>query len=215
MWPFRKAWRAVKSVFRRKRKARKVVRRRRVANSYNGLVRVKKTKIDNRIAVAANGTIFATDTFELQDLTEFASYVALYEEYRITRITYSFKALNNTASVPNGAVGFVSTLGMIHTIIDTNDSAAPVSIQQMMNDSTYRGSVSSRNHTRSFTPKWLNVLGGSVPDQSKTGWLNTSSTNVSHYGIKWAFEGGVASGPLTSFYVEPIITYHLSFRNPQ
>ena len=213
---FRRAYRAVRSVFRRKRKApKRVVRRRRAFRGVrSGLVNVKKTIIDPRLVVTGNVTNFSSDTFELVDLPQYLSYTALYEEYRINKIVYSFKALNNMA-LPSQLAGNVSTLGMIHTTIDYNDSVAPTSIQNMMNDSSYKGTLSNRSHTRTFVPKWLNVVAGGVPNQSKTGWLNCDNVNVSHYAIKWAFEGGTTSGAPPSFYVEPIITYYVSFRNPK
>lgn len=212
MWPFRRAWRGIKRVFGRKRKTRRVVRRR--THSTRGAVHVKKVVLDARIGVLGNATAFGVDTFELSDIPQYAAYVSLYEEYRIDKIKYSFKALNNLAAA-NVLGAPVSTLGMVHTILDYNDAAVPTSIQVMMNDSTYRGTTSNRTHTRTFVPKWLNVVAGGVADQSKTGWLNTDSVTVSHYAIKWAFEGGITSGAPTSFYVEPIITYYVSFRNPK
>ena len=58
-------------------------------------------------------------------------------------------------------------LGMIHTVIDTNDVAVPTTIQSMMNDSTYRGTRSSITHTRSFKPKFMNVVASGVANQQR------------------------------------------------
>lgn len=203
----RKLGRGVRRVF-RKRPAR-----RQKANANNGLVHVKKTVLEPKGFVLGNSTTFGSDSFELADIPQYGDYGNLYEEFCITKIVYKFKALNNNA-LANVSGGAVSTLGMIHTIIDTNNSAPMTSIQSMMNDSSYKGTLSSRSHTRVFKPMWLNDVGAGGT-QSKTGWLNTSNNNISHYGIKWAYEGGVVSGTATSFYVEPIVTYYLSFRNPK
>lgn len=213
MFPFRRAYRAI---FRKRKPAKKRVARKRKqrANANNGLVRVKKTQILNRISVNGNVTAYGSDTFEMSDLVQSGSYQTLYEEYRIDKIVYSFKALNNMA-VAGASVGY-ATLGMIHSIIDTNDSTPPASIQSLMNDSTYKGSVSNRNHTRIIRPKWLNEVGGGVQGQSKTGWLNTDQPTISHYGIKYALEGGlVPTAGQISYFVEPIVTYYMSFRNPK
>lgn len=211
-YPFRKAYRGLKKVFtRRPKKSMK-----QKSNVKNGLVHFKKTVIDPRINVVNGLTTFGSDTFELSDIPQYLSYVGLYEEYRIDKITYSFKSLTNIATGPATAVGNTFTsLGMIHSIIDINDSLVPTTIQDMMNDSTYKGTRSSRNHTRTFVPSWLNVVGGGVSSQSKTGWLNTASPGISHYCLKWAFEGGAGIPAYYSFSVEPIITYYISFRNPK
>jgi len=213
MFPFRRAYRAV---FRKRKPAKKAAKRRarQKSNVKNGLVHVKKLEIEPRISVAGNATTFGAESFELADLPQYLTYASLYEEYRIQKITYSWKALSNVSTVPPVGVNAFTSLGMIHTIIDNNDAVVPTSIQTMMNDSSYRGTVSSRNHTRTFVPKFLNVAGTAQAQQS-TGWLLTDNPNVSHYGIKWAFEGGITLPAYTSFIVEPIITYYIAFRNPK
>lgn len=213
MWPLRRAYRAVRSVFRRKRKAPK--RRKQKSNVRNGLVHVKKLEIEPRISVPGNTTVFGVETFELADLPQYNTYGLLYEEYKITKIKYSWKALTNVAMTQPSATGSFASLGMVHTILDSTDGIAPVSIQTMMNDSSYRGTLSSRTHSRTFTPKFLNQVGINAAVQPKTGWLSTDQPNVSHYAIKWAFEGGITSPSYTSFVLEPIITYYVSFRNPR
>lgn len=219
MFPFRRAYRGLKNLFRKKRavKKRGKAMKRGKTTVQNGLVHVKKLELEPRILVSNATTTFGVETFELSDLPQYLDYIAIYEEYKIDKITYSFKALNNQAPVGNGIS--LSSLGMVHSIIDTNDALGPLSIQQMMNDSTYRCTRSNVNHTRTFVPKWLNNVAGGISAQSKTGWLNTSNFNISHYSFKWVFEGGLVGGSLpgttTSFILEPIITYYMSFRNPK
>lgn len=218
MFPFRRAYR---SMFGRKKapaKRKRVQRKGRRLAKQTGHLTVKKTEIESRVFVAANATQFGVDTFELGDLTQYADYVKLYEEFRIDKIVYQFKSLNNVSgAVPAGGL---NTLGMIHTRIDTNDGVVPTSIQDMMNDSTYRGTRSSRNHVRVIKPKFM-MSAGTAQTKPTTGWLSCYNADgitpnaVSHYGIKWALEGGFSSVATTSFIVEPIITYYVSFRNPK
>ena len=219
---FRKIARGIKSLFGRKKRRyakRRMVHNRKGRNARaTGHLTVKKTEIESRIFPAANGTTFGADTFELADLTQYSEYAKLYEEFRIEKIVYQFKSLNNVSgAVPAGGL---NTLGMIHTRIDTNDANPPTSIQDMMNDNTYRGTRSNKNHTRVIVPKYL-VQAGTVQSKTSRGWLTcinpdgVTINSVSHYGIKWAFEGGFSSVATTSFVVEPIITYYVSFRNPK
>ena len=165
-------------------------------------------------------TQYGSDTFELTDVPQYFSYVGLYEEYRIDKVVYSWKCLNNVATATPGlGTSYVQTLGMVHSRVDNNDSVVPTTIQSILNDNTYKGTLSSRNHTRTIIPKFLSNVGGGVAAQQKTGWLNTDNANISHYGLKWAFEGGVFNGGAVnsqiSFIVEPIVTYYVSFKNPK
>ncbi len=222
MGRFKKLGRAVKKIFRGRRRV--APKRRRAVGKPTGHLTIKKTVLDDRITVLNSTNSFGVDTFELADIPQYADYIKLYEEYRIDKIVYSFKSLNNT-SQHNATTGAITTLGMIHTNVDYNDAVAPTSIQNMMNDPSYRGSRSSRNHSRTIIPKWQNVVGGSVQGQSKTGFLNcfnqdgVTVSTVSHYGLKWCFEGGLSNasvtGTVASFLIEPIITYYVSFRNPK
>lgn len=215
---FRRAYRAVRSVFRRKRRApkRRAVTRKRRAVRQTGALTVKKTVALDVINAVGNVTSYGSTSFEINDLPQYSTYFSLYEEYRIDKIVYKFNSLNNMAT--NGpSIGY-ATLGMIHTNIDYNDNVPPTSIQDMMNDPSYRATRSNRVHTRIFKPKWLDDVGGVVGVQQKTGWLKTASTtqSIPHYGLKWAMEGGLV--PTTgqfSFFVKPIITYYVSFKDPK
>ena len=222
MFPFRRAYRGLRSLFRKAscKEAWKGYAPPR-ANANNGLLRVKKTVLEDPINVLVNATQFGAITYELSDLPQASNYINLYEEFRIDRIVVSYKALTNQSSTaPLAGSNFCSMLGMIHTVIDTNDVAVPTTIQNMMNDSTYRGTRSSITHTRSFKPKFMNVVASGVANQQASGWLTTdgSGQSISHYGIKYGLQGGysniVGSGYI-SYRVQPQVTYYMSFRNPK
>lgn len=219
MFPLRRAYRAIFGRKKAPAKRKRVQRKGRRLAKQTGHLTVKKTEIESRVSVLAGATTYGVDTFELADLTQYTSYIALYEEFRIDKIVYSFKSLVNQA-VPPLSSGFTATLGMIHTQIDTNDGVAPTSIQGMMNDNSYRGTRSSRNHTRVIYPKYM-MNAGSAQNKPTRGWLSCYNVDgvtvnaASHYGIKWALEGGLGGVGNVSFVVEPIITYYISFRNPR
>jgi len=220
MWPLRKAWRAVKRVFGRKRKTAGKVRRRQKLGRQTAHLTVKKSVLEAKEDVKSNSTVYGSETFELADLPQYLSYVALYEEFRIDKIVYTFHSMVNTAPqfVNTGTV----TTGMVHSIIDYNDSTAPTSIQGMMNDPSYRVTRGTKaRHTRTIYPRYLMSTGAvGNPGKQARGWLTCEVGAVinatSHFGLKWAFEGGVNSaGNYTAMYIEPIITYYVSFRNPK
>jgi hypothetical protein len=168
----------------------------------------------------APGLLFSpgVETFELADMPQFANYVALYEQFKITKIVYHFRAqaiVNTATTAGNG------TLGYLHTVVDTNDAVVPAGslagIQNMMNDSSYKGAPSNRSLTRVIRPMFL-TQAGTQTAKSVRGWLNckdaTGAINaVSHYGLKWIVQGGRGAIALTSY--QPVITYYIQFKNPQ
>ena len=65
------------------------------ANANNGLLRVKKTVLEDPINVLVNATQFGAITYELSDLPQASNYINLYEEFRIDRIVVS-QSLNKS-----------------------------------------------------------------------------------------------------------------------
>jgi len=189
-----------------------------------GVVTKKFTLLDGRINVSNSAFVSGSDTFELADMPQFSNYIALYEQFRIVKVAYHFRSLNPQQSVGSATGASASTLGYLHTVVDHNDAAlfpaSAAGIQAMMNDNAYKGVKSSRDLTRVIRPMFL-TQAGTQTAKSTRGWLNCRDVGgvvnaVSHYGIKWIIEGGLASAPNAfSCVYEPIITYYVQFKNPQ
>lgn len=224
MWPFRRAWRGVKKLFSRKKKSaapKRRMRRRVPKAAVNRSLVVKKSVKYDRITTGCNVTTFGSDTFELADIPQYLAYANLYDKFKILKVLVTYRTLTNSSTLYQ-APGQVTTTGFVHSYIDTTDAVAPTSIADMMNDSTYRVTRGTRDHKRMIYPKFINVVGGSSQAQSKSGWLNTRAVDgttinsVSHYGIKFSFEGGTgATNAYSSMIHEPIYTYWIAFKDPK
>lgn len=226
---FRRAFRGLRRLFRRKKRAvtkKRAYRKRRAPRPTNVLT-IKKTVLGTGEDVMANNLTFHALDFKLANVPQYANYVATYEEFRINKIVVSFRSLNNTVPA-NFTAGNTCTAGMIHSIIDYNDSNTPTSLQGMMNDPSYRGTRSTREkHTRVIYPRFLNTVSVSNTSsgalQEKRGWMLCESSatppvlnDVPHFGIKYCYEGGINSGGNYPTFVSlPIFTYYVSFRNPK
>jgi len=195
-----------KAMVRRGRKRRGGLRK-----AVNRPFMVKKTFMLDRITIVAGTTSYQVLTAELTDVPGYTNYTALYDKYKINKVTVRYRMLNpvNVITSTNGLI----TLGMVHSVVDTNDSNTPGSIQQLMNDSSYYGTKSNKDHVRSWKPKFLLDVGGNAAAKTNSGYLSCDYPNVSHYALKTAFEPGAAPANFTSFIVEPIITYYVSFKD--
>ena len=221
--PFRRAYRGLKRLF--KRKPKKVVRRRVYKRKarVNGVISVCKIRQQDRDVVNANTYQTGSYTFELSDFPEYASYVELYEYFRIDKVQVSFRSQNNNALSGNQPNFMCS--GRVHTVIDYNDAAtyaaSRIGVSDMMQDNSYRCTTSTRTHTRTLVPKILMEAGGSSLGSVSKGkqWIPTGNTtsNLSHYGLKYILEGGYtnAAGTIPSFVLEPTIKLWVSFKDPQ
>jgi len=195
--------------------------RRRRAQGPRGIITKKFVSLEDQIQVANGAFVNGNETFELADMPQFASYVALYEQFKISKVVYHFRSLNPQQSTVGSNA---NSLGYLHTVVDHNDvvnfPASRAGIQSMMNDNAYKGIKSDRDLTRVIRPMFL-TQAGTQTAKSTRGWLNTKDVAgvvnaVSHYGIKWVIEGGVASAsnPISCIY-QPLITYYIQFKNPQ
>lgn len=214
---FRKAYRFVRRIFRGRRKAKRAIPKRR--KTIKRLVArpflVKKTVQLDNIIVNANAQTTQVITGELNDIPEFAVYSQLYDQYKLMKMTVCYRVLNpiNVANVTGGTY-YLQTNGMVHSVIDYTDSTPPPSIQVLMNDNSYFGTKSHRDHVRTFRPKFLNLIAGNSQSQSmKSAWLHTAAPNVSHYGLKTIFEGGGGAPGTTSMIIKPILTYYFGFKD--
>lgn len=185
--------------------------------AYNRVLTIKKTVQYDKMFVA-NGTIsYGSDTFQLTDIPQYASYAQIYDKYRIRKVVITWRSLNNQSIDSLGSI----TMGMFHSNIDSNDGTVPTSLSQLQNDSTYKCTKSSRDHIRVVYPKVLQQISatvpapGSTPANAKSLWLNTNANNIEHYAIKWAMEGGTGTAGQPSFGVTPIYTFYIDFKDPK
>ena len=219
---FKKAYKFVKRVFGGRRKKRVVRRRRTAKKMANRPITVVKHVILDRVSQLCNASSMNTMTFQLADINQYASYVALYDKFKIVKVVVALKQLANSSTVYS-APGQITTAGFVHSIIDTTDSnISGYTINNFLNDTTYKVTRSTRDHVRTIYPKYQNNIAGDVQAQSISGWLNTKYVNdssintVSHYGLKYLLDGGQAASPgYTSFIFEPILTYTLMFKDPK
>ena len=224
MYPIRRAYKAVKKLFTRKRKSAKKTHKRKPV--VNGIVSVCKIKQEDRDIVNINQYQAGTFTFELSDFPEYASYQSTYEYFRIDKVQVTWRALNNVAQTTGITPGTIfCAAGRIHSIIDYNDASAPTAsragVSVLMQDNSYKCTSSMRNHTRTLVPRILMEGGGSsvgVVSKAKQ-WIPCGNTtaSLSHFGIKYIMEGGYSTSALSyaSFCVEPTIKLWVSFKDPQ
>lgn len=190
----------------------------------NGAITIKRVVQYDKDFVNCGAIEAGNYTFELTDMPDYAAFANLYEYFRIDKVKVDFRAMNNQAPVGGqdtlATSRFVS-LGRIHTAIDYNSAnnynATRAGIQDIMKDNSYKCTTSNRNHSRTFVPKILIEAGGSsvgAVSKSKQ-WIPTGATTapLTHYCLKWLFEGGEGLTGAASFMVEPTVVMWVSFKD--
>lgn len=165
-------------------------------------------------------------SFKLSDIPNSSEFIALYDQYMITKVVVSFIPQNTGVFAPaigddSAATNFIPSTGMIHSALDFNDATA-VNLQNLLQYQTYKSTRGSRVHTRTiYKPKYILTNSGATTAQAQavaSRWQATSQYDVVHYGLKYVINPqGIANVPSsTNIYVSPIdlkVEFHFLCKN--
>jgi len=159
--------------------------------------------------VAAGANNYFAAAYALNSIPNHAEFTALYDQYKITGVKVKYLPRGNSSDVNSG-----NQLSSLFTVIDTDDSQVPTSIDQLTQYQSVKMCRSSQSLTRYWKPKFNlaavnTILGGTVGKMNTTGWIDVTDDTVQHFGMK---------GALTSFagntvVYDMIVTLYLAFKN--
>lgn len=148
-------------------------------------------------------------TFALSNVTDFASYRALFETYRFERVTVT-AASTQTEAVAQAAAQYMPTL---YVVSDPNDGTAPASLDEVLQTARYKVYQLHRPQViADFVPASLwevQASGGvtTVATQYKK-WISLENVALQHNGLKiWMDPVLTGNGGITL-----TVTYTFSMR---
>lgn len=182
-------------------------------SSYTRVVRFKSTQFAQSINGNAGGTTqyFGTG-FTLSSVPNSASYTGLFDQYRLTKIQVKFiQSFVNVVAAPN-SVG----QPVMYIVSDMDDATPPTSISQIIEREGARilnFSGAKSVHTHTLTPYVASAdLDSSLVLRSssvrKSPWLNCSYNNISHFGLKYAFDNLPLNAQINLY-----VTYYFECKN--
>ena len=133
----------------------------------------------------------------LADFAGYASYAAIFDQYRIREVLVRIKARNNAVSVfntasPNGAV---PTAYIVRDLDDGTALSAVIDALQYDNCQTFNGQEDCVvRYQPAVTPAVYGggAFSGYAVERSDKLWLDIANTTIPHYGLK------IEIGPLTA-----------------
>lgn len=199
--------------------------RRRGMVSPSTIYRFTRCTTDGTFGEVLNPTFPAVNmqygfAIKLNDLPNSAEFVAMYDQFKITYVSWHFLCANSAAETQiNDAhtATQAAVNGWCHTVIDRTDVTAE-SVDALRQHSTYKvcrlTDLDGKKMTRGYVPKINMTVAGTAQAQSPSKmWLDTAtSAGVEHFGMKAAFTfpTGLIS---TSIPIEIYAKVHVSFRN--
>jgi len=128
---------------------------------------------------------------ELGFTQRFASYQAIYDEYRFVRMKVHFRPVYNEAYFV--AASSTGSSANFAGCIDVDDAVTPSSYADLLNHSTVKFGPSFKAYDFDFAPCALLAVDnntttpvGSAPKPLQ--WLDTAQSTVNHYGVKWTLD---------------------------
>lgn len=134
-------------------------------------------------------------SFRLSDLPQSASFVALFDQYRITKVRVDFIPMSNSSVVsgPGGTAGSIQGInnaGLIATVIDYDDNAG-IGFAAMQEYESFKvtPAISSRTHSVTLVPRIAMAAYGvgaftSYAIGPRGQWVDVASPAIEHYGMK-------------------------------
>jgi len=151
-------------------------------------------------------------------------FLSVFDQYRILEVTYTFIPQCVTSFITSGTVATVAPTGVYNTSIlatcvDQDDANTPT------NENTILQHESSIVHGPFVTPisrTYKPMVAASVYQTGGFGgyssqsdaWLDSASTNIQHYGLKWSLSHGTPCPTGTvymSVYVEAMVEFRKVF----
>jgi hypothetical protein len=168
---------------------------------------ISQTAITN--AYYAGGNL-AVLTPSLTTLDQATSFQALFDQYRITKVTMQFRPLYSRQNFVPGS----DIPPLIYTVVDYDDGAVPSSLatlREYQNITVHE----CDSFVVAFRPRIaMAAYGGAFTSYANMGntWIDCASSGVLHYGLKIAITAGLAGQThLQSWYLS--VKLEVEFRN--
>lgn len=153
----------------------------------------------------------------LADFPGYTEFTALFDAYRIRKLTYSFYPARGNVGAADGSTGPQPVVETLTTAIDFNDNIAPTSQAELLEYGTCQQHFMDRPRKVSFVPRikmgGTDVVTPSVVPviESRPLFLSTDQAKIGHYGLKWAFSPTLQqTDTVVNVYIEAEIEFKLT-----
>lgn len=177
---------------------------------YNHIIRTQPLPVINN-SLGSNLNSYYGFYGQLSASPQVAEFTALYDEYKINRIKFTFYPTTTGNQI--GTAGFMMT--PVYYTVDFNDDHL-TSLNAMLQNASMKTKTLGQKFSVSFVPRTLDLVEAGVPATDKNRWLSTADAEVKYYALKMyipdiapTLTGGNARFD-TLFTL--VAEYHVSFR---
>lgn len=137
------------------------------------------------------GTNSQNWNFKFNEITNFAEFTNLFNDYKLNCVIIKFFWHENAATVEDGSTAYATPV--FHSIVDDNDSAM-ATISEMQQCASYKvwHMTKASTHTVKVYPKPLQATYRTALTTAyspRKGFIDCTYPDVPHYGFKFAIDG--------------------------
>jgi hypothetical protein len=163
------------------------------------IFRTVKSNNFGTVTQSAIAATFGSQVFTLQSLcSDYSSLQSVFDQYKILKIEVIFMANAN-------AIAAATSMGELYTVLDYDDATALTSISAAQAYSNCIMSRPGQSNRRCFQPRVAvsayAVSGFTQYKNEVAGWIDTASSTLQHYGLKYALDSGTTNY-LSSYLVQ-------------
>jgi len=133
---------------------------------------------------------------QFSDLPSASTWSSLFDRYCIHGAKVEFRPYSNQSWTG------VTSIGTLHTAIDFDDATAPATIAAVERYGTYAGCTGNQPLVRHFKPRvatavYRTGVSSGYAESATDVWLDMATTDIPHYGVKYALETTSTSAMFT------------------
>jgi len=173
---------------------------------------VQETANTQQLFQFASVDKFAAYEFKLSDLTDYTSWISVFDQYRIDEIQAIIRPLSTSVGLQ---IPTTNKPPLIFTVVDYDDSTVPTTIAELKQYTNCAISLYETVVVNIKPHMAIAAYSGSVFTSfanMQGQWIDAASASVPHYGIKMGIEGG-DSGQVNLQVVDITMRYKVSFKN--
>ncbi len=166
---------------------------------------------------SSSSNTFDSGNFKLSDVPNYTDFTALYDKYRFVAVVAKF--------IPTSTLGDVNSVSVqtgdnpiIYTVIDYDDSTAPISVDELRQFDTAQSNPIGIYFQRTFTPRAaLAAYSGAFSSYATAPqrmWFDCNSPTIQFYALKWAVTP-FTTGAQTAAVYQIEVDYILEFKDPR
>lgn len=175
--------------------------------------RVRQIDLDLAAISSAAGGVGYAKNLQLDELSQFADFAAIFDQYRFVECKARFLPRTNTHNLTVQSAVTTTTMSPLLVAWDPDDSTVPTNIANVLGYPNLRVEPGYKEFSISFKPRCaIAAYGGAFTQFGDfDGWLDCASDDTEWYAIK-AWQAGAGVSQTTFPIWDVVYEIHVEFR---